>query len=254
MAADSEIKKRLLAKLGAEELEARMRRIRDGSGGLLDDEAIAALIADEQGISEQHFSTLAELGPDAPLSAKCRIDSIEPPRTFQGRDRSGRLRKLRVSDGTASMALTLWDEETGIVEQLGLKAGSRVRLLSAVLKMTRFGPEIHVGRNGFIVPEEAPAPLGPPQKRDIKDLDEGRVIVKGVLLSLDISGRGRARSARGRLFDGTGEIDVLFPEILLEFLSGAGVGTELEVAGAEVDSLEGRRFLRCDDRTRIRIL
>jgi ssDNA-binding replication factor A large subunit len=188
------------------------------------------------------------------VSTRARIDGIEPVRTFHGRDRAGRLRKLRISDSTASMALTLWDEEVELVEKLGLKAGSRVRILSATLKETRYGREVHVGRSGFIVPEEVLTASGPPQKRDIKDLDAGRVIVRGVILSLSISGRGRNRSGRGRLFDGTGEVEVLFAEPQLEALSGVNAGTEIELSGAEAVSEDGHRFLRCDERSRIRIL
>lgn len=231
-----------------------MAQLGSESGGLLDDDAMLALISDEQCLSEQHFSTLAELRAGAPVSTRARIDAIEPVRTFSGRDRAGRLRKLRISDDTASMALTLWDEEVELVEKLGLKAGSPVRILSATLKETKYGREVHVGRSGFIVPEEVPAAQGPPQKRDIRDLETGRVIVKGVILSLTVSGRGKNRSARGRLFDGTGEVEVLFSEQQLEPLAGANVGTEIELSGAEAVTQEGRRFLRCDERARIRIL
>lgn len=254
MADNSGMLNRLKERLGAQGLESRVAQIGSESGGLLDDAAILALISDEQGLSEQHFSTLAELVPDAPVSTKARIDAIEPVRTFQGRDRAGRLRKLRISDDAASMVLTLWDEEVEMVEKLGLKSGSKVRILSATLKETKYGREVHVGRSGFIVPEEAPVVQGPPQKRDIKDLDAGRVIVRGVLLSLNFSGRGRNRSARGRLFDGTGEVEVVFSEHMLEALSGANVGTELELSGAETASQEGKLFLRCDEHARIRIL
>lgn len=251
---NSEMHKRLVERLGDRGLEARVAQMGSESGGLLDEEAILALIADEQGLAGQHFSTLAELTPDEPVSTRVRIDAIEPARTFQGRERAGRLRKLRISDTTATMVVTLWDEEVEMVEKLGLGPGSMVRILSATLKQTRYGPEIHVGRSGFMVPEEAKVPQGPPQKRDIKDLDAGRVIVKGVILSLEVSGRGRNRSARGRLFDGTGEVEVLFSEQLLDQLCVAKVGTEMELSGAETDSREGRLFLRCDMQTRIRIL
>ena len=254
MTDNSGLRSLLGEKMGAQELETRLTRISSEAGGLLDDEAVLALMADEQGMTQKHFSSLAELSPDSPVSVCCTIDSIEPPRTFGGNDHSGRLRRLRIFDGSAAMTLILWNEEVELVEQLGLRPGSAIKILSAVLKMTRYGPQIHVGSNGFIVLEEVAPIFGPPPRCDIKDLDRGHVIVKGVLLSLAISGRGKNRSARGRLFDGTGETDVVFSDQALELLSGAVAGTEIEIWAAEVVSHGGQRYLRCDERARVRIL
>jgi len=41
---------------------------------------------------------------------------------------------------------------------------------------------------------------------------------------------------------------------LLEGLSQARVGTELELSGALVETLDGTTMLGCDERTKIRIL
>jgi hypothetical protein len=254
MGDDGTLRERLLETMEARELQERMALMESETGGLFDDGAILALIADELGLTRQHFSNLAALSPDAPVFVECMIDSIEPPRTFSGRDRSGRLRRLQVSDKSATMILMLWDEETELVEKMHLHPGSKIRILSAILRMTRYGPQIHVGRNGFIVPMGPAADAGPLPERHVKDLDSGRVIVKGVLLSFAISGRGIHRSARGRFYDGTGETDVIFAEYLIETLSGAGVGTELELSEAKIVSQDGHKHLLCDERTRVRIL
>ena len=254
MTANSEMREQLGQKLGEKELEERVLRLRQESGGLLDDEAVLALIADEEGMTQARLATLAELAPEAPVMTRARIEAIEPARKFQGRDREGRLRTLKVSDATGSLTLTLWDEEVDMVEQLGMRPGSVIRILSAVLKQTRYGPEIHVGRTGFIVPEEPPRQEGPTKECALKDLDGGRVTVRGVLLSWDVSGRGHNKVARGRLFDGTAEAKMQIIGPLLEGLSQARVGTELELSGALVETLDGTTMLGCDERTKIRIL
>ena len=129
-----DLRERLAKRLGPEKLQERMEELRKEAGGLLDGKAILALVADEQGLTETQFAALAELDPARPVFTRCRIDDIEPVRQFQGRERAGKLRKLNVSDGTGSMVLTLWDEETGLVEQLGLRPGSLVRILAATLR------------------------------------------------------------------------------------------------------------------------
>jgi ssDNA-binding replication factor A large subunit len=221
---------------------------------LLDDEAVRALIADEMGMARQHLLGLSGLSPDAPVSAACVIDEIEPSRTFKSDARSGRLRRLHISDGSARLTLMLWDEEVDLVEQLGLRPGSRIRILAAVLKNTKYGPQIHVGRNGFIVLENPAETPSSPVRCDIKDLDSGTVIVRGVLLSFSVFGRGRKRSARGRLFDGTGEIEVRFVGTSIEALLGSNIGVEIEMSGAKVVSQDGQKQLVCDETANIRIL
>jgi len=248
------LKGRLELSLGKEELQTRMARIGQETGGLLDDDAVLALIADEAGMTVQRLSGLGGLSPDAPVSAACTIDEIEPARSFRSDARFGRFRRLKVSDKNNSMTLMLWDDETELVEQLGLHPGSRIRILSAVLKNTKYGPQIHVGRNGFIVPEQSNVESGPPVPCDIKDLDGGRVIAKGVLLSLVISGRGKNRSALGRVFDGTGEVDVQLSQNAVEALAGSQVGVEVEISGALVAMESGRKRLVCDEHAILRIL
>jgi hypothetical protein len=248
------LKGRLEQNLGKEGLQTRMAAIREQTGGLLDDDAVLALIADEAGMTVQRLSGLGGLSPDAPVSAACTIDEIEPARSFQGDARSGRFRRLKVSEGSTSLTLMLWDDETDIVEQLDIHPGSRIKILSAVLKNTKYGPQIHVGRNGFIVPEQVSEAAGPPVPCDIKDLDGGRVIAKGVLLSFVISGRGKNRCALGRLFDGTGEVDVQFSQNAVEALAGSQVGVEVEISGALVAMESGRRRLVCDEHAVLRIL
>jgi len=153
MGEQKELENKLELKLGKEDVAARKRKLEKETGGLLSDEALIAMIGDEEGLTEMTVSRLADLKPGDPVFATCRLDSIEAPREFRTRDKVGKLRKLRVSDDTGSLIITLWDEETALPEQLGLKAGSSVRILSAELKQTRYGPEIHIGRTGFLVPE-----------------------------------------------------------------------------------------------------
>ena len=254
MTEDEKLKERLEETLGTQELSARIAGIRKDTEGLLDDEAVLALIADEMGMTKQHLSGLAGLSPDAPVSTACVIDEIEPARTFKSDARSGRLRRLHISDKSTRLTLMLWDEEVDLVEQLGLRPGSRIRILSAVLKNTKYGPQIHVGRNGFIVLDEPAETPCPPARRDISDLDSGKVIVKGVLVSFLVFGRGKKRFARGRLFDGTGEIEVQFLGTSIEALAGSNVGVEIEISGAKVVNEGDHRQLVADETASIRIL
>jgi len=266
-----ELRKKLEGQLGIEKLEARKKELGKDSGGLLSEEALLAIIADEEGLTEARLTKLGELRPGDPVFTRCRLDRVEPAREFRTRDKVGRVRKLAVSDASGSVSVTLWDEETGLVEQLGLKEGTWLRILSATLKDTKYGREVHIGRTGFITVEGEPvalkreagkAPSEPamsesdekPVAADIKHLPEAgrRVNVTGVMLSLKASGRGRARQTEARFFDGTGECDVVFRGASQARAAEMSVGTEAELAGAMVFERDGKKALLCDDRTDIR--
>lgn len=247
---------RLEEKLGAQKLGERMEELRRETGGLLDGRAILALLADELGLAETGLSTLAELDPSHPVYTRCVVEAIDLPRDFQGRDRAGKLRKLKVADSSGKMVLTLWDEETGLVEQLGLRAGSSVRILSATLRETRYGREIHVGRTGFVIAESAPLDDGPSERQNINDLGKaaGKVDVKGVILSLNTTGRGRQKLTTIRLFDGTGECDVSVPHDRLSPPDGLDQGVEIEVLSARAERSNDHFTLHCDSRSCLKII
>lgn len=250
------LKNRLEDQLGASELKAREAQLRQETGGLLDDGALRAMIADELGLLETPFTPLAELDPAHPVFTRCMIEAIEPPFEFKGKDRAGRLRKLKVTDKTGSLTLTLWDEETAIVEQLGIRPGSFVRILSATLRETRYGREIHVGRTGFVIPEEPPAGDGKSEPRNLHELGQarGRVDVKGVILAINTIGRGRQKITSIKLFDGTGECALTIPHALLLPPPGLVQGAEIELSGARVVRREGQLSLECDKSSRLQTI
>ena len=247
---------RLEALFGPKKLMQQLHSLRKETGGLLDDDALRALVADEQGLAETPLSTLAELDTSQPVFTRCSIESVDPIREFRARDRIGRLRKLKVADTTGKMILTLWDEETALVEQLGLGPGSFVRILSATLKQTTYGREIHVGKTGFIIAENASAEDGPSTPCNINELGDapGRADVKGVILALDTSGRGGHKMTIIRLFDGTGECELAIPQKQPGTPSGLGQGVEIELSGALVLKQNGMATLLCDDRSRLKII
>ncbi len=252
---DTDARSKLEERLGPGILKDRLDGLAGETGGLLDEEAMLALLSDELGLTEAQFSKLAELDPARPVFTRCQIEAVGPARDFQCRERAGRLRKLQISDSSGASTLTLWDEETALVEQLGLRPGSIIRILFATLRETRFGREIHVGKTGFIIAEDAPPDDGPSTPRDIIEIGKtpGRVDVKGVILYAETRGRGSQKSTGIRLFDGTGEINVAIPHEKLAPPPAIGQGVEISVLSARVDWENGRPALICDGRSRLNI-
>ncbi|MEM2869716.1 MAG: hypothetical protein QW379_04760 [Thermoplasmata archaeon] len=252
------LREALEQRLGRAELESRLELLRRETEGLLDEPALLSLIADEESLNRQPFTPLRDLRPGTPVFIRCTVDGIGPIREYRSSSGTGRVRKLSVSDETASLQLTLWGDETEIVERLGIAPGVTLRVLSGVFKETAFGPEIHVGRKGFIVVEQTPAarPPSPATIGGLRNLTNpgDRVTVQGVLTFFSSTGGGRARTVLARLFDGTGECEVEFSGLPPESLNGLAPGVEVELSGAFVSHDKRFPSLICTSGTTVRIV
>jgi len=107
-----------------------------------------------------------------------------------------------------------------------------------------------------LMTEEARTETGPSEKRNIADLGNapGRVDVRGVILSLSATGRGRQKQTTLRLFDGTGECGVVIPHDQLPPPPELALGVEIELGSAIVERSETPALLRCDRRSGLKII
>jgi hypothetical protein len=80
------------------------------------------------------------------------------------------------------------------------------------------------------------------------------VDVRGVILSLNTTGRGREKTTSIRLFDGTGECELVIPHEQLAPPDGLAQGTEIELSAALADHPDGKTVLRCDGRSALKII
>jgi hypothetical protein len=80
------------------------------------------------------------------------------------------------------------------------------------------------------------------------------VDLRGVILSIGTFGRGRQKVTTLRVFDGTGECEVIVPHELLEPPPGLAQGVEIEVSAASPGDEGGRLVLRCDGRSLMKII
>jgi len=159
---------------------------------MLTDEGALVLIANEAGIVLEEpakISTMkiADLKPGMQdLDIVGRVVRITPPRDFTRRDGStGYVCSLILSDNTASVRLTLWDQECRLLEDI--KENDILRVVGGVCRSGPRGVEIHTGRRarfalnpsasedprvqnlGEVVPPTEPPAL----RKRIAELDEG---------------------------------------------------------------------------------
>jgi replication factor A1 len=171
--------------LSDEEIEERMKQKLKEVGGLLTEEGALTIIATELGITEeQEYLRIGDLTDGmGNVNIIGRVLGFTEPKEFQRSDGSkGAVSNVIIADKTGKTALTLWDHEVRLTEQI--KRGDILKIVDGVTKEGRRGVQIHLGRGKVILnPKDDPRiegipPLSrlagkPAKRKPIGDLEEG---------------------------------------------------------------------------------
>ncbi len=120
---------------------------------LFDMETAGMMLVSEQGRYDSMIKDICELevGEEATISAK--VVDLGKIRTFDRSGNSGRVRNVRLDDGTASVKLVLWDEET---ERVGdeIVHGSSLKVINGYVQDKGYGLQIQPGKWGEVKVDE----------------------------------------------------------------------------------------------------
>ena len=138
-------------------IDEKKRKI---GAGYLTDQGALFLVAADLGISFENVPK-AQFGiKDLYIGAKdvtvtARIMNIYPIRKFTKKDTNeeSQNRTLTIYDKESSVKLKLWDNQTNIPDQIGLKPGDLIKISQGYVKSGLDGrPIINMGSNGVIEP------------------------------------------------------------------------------------------------------
>lgn len=167
------------------EIEERIRQKLEEVGGLLTEEGALTIIANELGIIEEpEYLRIADLIDGmSSVNILGRVLGFTEPREFQRSDGSvGAVSNVILADKTGKTALTLWDHEVRLTEQI--KRGDILKIVDGITREGKRGVQIQLGRGKVILnPEDDPRikempPLSvlaarPTERKNIADLEEG---------------------------------------------------------------------------------
>lgn len=123
-----------------------------GGREIVIDETTILTPADE--VPEIPLTPLADLPVDQTVSVSGTLVQVTPPRPFTRRDgTTSQVRNVRISDGTTTVPVVIWDEEAANP----LLPGERVIIYHAPARVGRGGDtELSIGRTGtfMVVPDE----------------------------------------------------------------------------------------------------
>lgn len=166
------------------EIEEKMQQKLDEVGGLLTEEGALTIIASELGITEeQEYLRIADLTDGmSNVNIIGRVLGYTEPREFERSDGSkGAVSNVIIADKTGKTALTLWDHEVRLTEQI--KRGDILKIIDGITRQGRRGIQIQIGRGKVLLnPKDDPRieeipPLSelarrPTERKPIADLQE----------------------------------------------------------------------------------
>ena|GEM_PF-336790 len=167
------------------EIEERIRQKLEEVGGLLTEEGALTIIANELGITEEvEYLRIADLTDGmSNVNIIGRVLGVTEPREFQRSNGSaGAVSNVILADKTGKTALTLWDHEVRLTEQI--KRGDILKVVDGITKEGKRGVQIYLGRGKVILnPEDDPRieeipslsqlTARPTERKPIADLEEG---------------------------------------------------------------------------------
>lgn len=184
---DEQIVEKIISATGmdAEEVERRIREKQRELSDLVSREGAAYIVAKEMGLDlvsrpRQRLEIKNVVPGIRNLTLEARISRVFDIRQFEREGKQSKVANVILADGSGTVRMSLWDEQTDILEKL--KPGTAIEITGAYTKEdTRGGVEIRLSRRGAIrILETSGLPgieeiekKGAGGRMEIKDMKEG---------------------------------------------------------------------------------
>lgn len=134
-----------------DEFLERIEEIDHETDGLFEKPTIAHMIVAEHGRNTSSVSKIGELkaGQEATITGK--IVDLGSLKTFSSKRGDGKVRNVRIDDGTGSVKIVLWNEETDLVDDMIL--GQTLRVINGYVQDRGYGMQVSKGKWGEVVLE-----------------------------------------------------------------------------------------------------
>lgn len=132
-----------------EEFKEKIKEKKTGFSSLLDEEALAHLIVAEEGRNQEAIDDINDIKVGEECTVEGEVVDLGTLRTFENKNGRGRVRNVRIDDGTGSIKIVLWNDETDMVEE-DLELGTKIRIANGYIQDKGYGKQISIGRWGEI--------------------------------------------------------------------------------------------------------
>ncbi|MBS3816134.1 MAG: hypothetical protein KGY76_01060 [Candidatus Thermoplasmatota archaeon] len=132
-----------------DEFEETLEEKRDEFDGYFDDEALAHIIVAEEGRNEEAIDDIKDVEVGEECTVEGEIIDLGTLRTFENEDGEGKVRNVRIDDGTGTIKVVFWNEETEMVKE-EFELGTKIRVINGYVQDKGYGKQLTTGRGGEI--------------------------------------------------------------------------------------------------------
>ncbi|MFP4050550.1 MAG: OB-fold nucleic acid binding domain-containing protein [Thermoplasmata archaeon] len=118
----------------------------------LDQESLAHIIIAEHGRNNDALDDIKDIEAGDETTIKGEIVDLGQVRTFNSKNGEGKVRNVRIDDGTGSVKIVFWNEETERVK--GFDIGMELKVINGYIQDKGFGLQISPGKWGKVIKAE----------------------------------------------------------------------------------------------------
>ncbi len=131
-----------------DEFVEEIQRRYEENAGYFKESTIAHMIVVEHDRDSDVVSKIKDLKQGNAATIEGKIVDLGTLRTFDSKRGSGKVRNVRIDDGSGSVKIVLWNDETDIVDSMEI--GQDVRVINGYVQDKGYGLQISTGRWGKI--------------------------------------------------------------------------------------------------------
>ncbi|MFW6195881.1 MAG: OB-fold nucleic acid binding domain-containing protein [Thermoplasmatota archaeon] len=118
----------------------------------LDQEALAHIIIAEHGRNNDALDDIKDIEAGDETTIKGEIVDLGQLRTFNSKNGEGKVRNVRIDDGTGSVKIVFWNEETERVKKFEI--GMELKVINGYVQDKGYGLQISPGKWGEVIKAE----------------------------------------------------------------------------------------------------
>ncbi|MEF8873741.1 MAG: OB-fold nucleic acid binding domain-containing protein [Candidatus Thermoplasmatota archaeon] len=132
-----------------DEFEEKIQKKKEQFDDLFDEEALAYMIVAEEDRNEEAIDEIKEVEPGDECTVEGEIVDLGTLRTFENENGQGSVRNVRIDDGTGSIKVVFWNEETERIED-EFETGMNIRVANGYVQDKGYGKQISTGKWGEV--------------------------------------------------------------------------------------------------------
>ncbi len=132
-----------------DEFEQTIEKRREEYNGLFTDEVIAKLLLAEEDRYEVSQHDIEELEAGQEATVEGRIIDLGSVRTFSKKNGQGKVRNVRIDDGTGSLKVVFWGDKAEEVDER-FETGDEIKVINGYVQDKGYGLQISGGKWGTV--------------------------------------------------------------------------------------------------------